>query len=48
MAEYESVDLRMQRWELLYQNDAVIISLLVAGIVASLYFMWSVRHPKEE
>jgi hypothetical protein len=29
-------------------SDAVIISLLVSGIVASLYFMWSVRHPKEE
>lgn len=29
-------------------SDAIIISLLVAGIVASLYFMWSVRHPKAE
>jgi hypothetical protein len=29
-------------------SDATIISLLVAGIVASLYFMWSVRHPKAE
>lgn len=27
-------------------SDATIVSLLVAGIVASLYFMWSVRHPK--
>lgn len=29
-------------------SDATIISLLVAGIVASLYFMWSVRHSKAE
>jgi len=29
-------------------SDATIISLLIAGIVASLYFMWNVRHPKAE
>jgi hypothetical protein len=32
----------------LFVFRAIVLSLLVASLFASLYFMWTVRHPKTE